>query len=122
MHATVRELHSPDIDNLATYEPPETDKFSFLLQIIVGPSDAPGEEAFDVVVCTPRWLLGSHASNDIVIGRHLLIVFKYDYVRLRDFLTARIAEAEGVTWRDVAQIISRIGRWEFEDYTPAKPR
>jgi Immunity protein 8 len=117
MHAILRRLHSPDIDNLPDYSPPEPDRFSFLLQIIVGPETGPGEESFDVVVCTPKWLLNAYSHDDIVVGRHMLIVFNYDYARLVKFIDSKVVEATGAKWDSVAHQLCRLGRWEFEDYS-----
>jgi hypothetical protein len=30
--------------------------FSFLARLVVGPADGPGEESFDLTVCSPEWL------------------------------------------------------------------
>jgi hypothetical protein len=99
--------------------PPVRDDFAFLLQILVGPQDAPGEESFDVFVCTPRWLLHNHQPTDIVEGRHNLIVFEYDFERLSDFITNRVTACEGRTWQELGERIGRLGKWEFEDYNEA---
>lgn len=116
MRAAIRRLHSPDIDDLAHYHPPEPDRFGFLLQILVGPENGPGEESFDVEVCTPLWLLERHSPEDILEGRHTLIVFEYDYNRLEEYVRKKVAKAVGATWDEVAGQLSRFGRWEFEDY------
>jgi hypothetical protein len=120
MRAVLRRLHSPDVDDLATYRPSEPDKFGFFLQILVGPVESDGEESFDVVVCTPLWLLERHSREDIISGRHMIIVLEYDYRRLMNFLEKRVAEAVGNDWTDVARHLSSLGRWEFEDYVPAR--
>jgi|ERR1044071_1200900 hypothetical protein len=119
MRAAIRRLHSPDIDDLARYQPTEPDRFGFLLQIFVGPENGPGEESFDVVVCTPLWILDRYSREEIVEGRHMLVVFEYNYRRLEEFINAKVAHAVGATWEDVAMLLSRLGRWEFEDYVPA---
>ena len=119
MRAVIRRFHSPDVDDLESFKPSEPDRFAFLLQILVGPENDQGEESFDVLICTPRWMLEKYSENDVVPGRHMIIVFKYDYERLTDFLRKQVAEVVGETWSDVAQGLSRLGRWEFEDYVPA---
>lgn len=36
--------------------PSDPAEFFRLAQLLVGPADGPGEESFDVTVCTPEWL------------------------------------------------------------------
>ena len=116
MIATVRRLHSPDINNLATWSPPDPSGFGFLLQIMVGPVGQEGEESFDVQVCTPAWLEQRYGLDSIVVGRHHLIVFKYEYKAIEAFIKEYVARCSGNTWHDVAMKVGRLGRWEFEDY------
>jgi hypothetical protein len=117
MRASLRRLHSPEINDLAAYCPQPPDNFGFLLQAFVGPEHGAGEESFDFVVCTPKWLQQKHATTDIVRGRHHLIVFEYDYQRVMQEIQRLCESAIGATWRDVAVQLSRFGKWEFEDYT-----
>jgi hypothetical protein len=119
MRAKLKRLHSPDIANLATYVPEASDSFSFLLQLIVGPEDSDGEESFDVLVCTPEWLRGKRFTSEFIVGRHYLIVFEYNYDRLLTFMDAYCSKCVGETWQTVAEKLSRLGKWEFEDYKPA---
>ena len=122
MRAAIRNLHSPDIDDLETYRPADPDRFGFLLQMLIGPVGGPGQESFDVQVCTPRWISETHANDEILIGRYLVIVFSYDFPSLKRFLEEKVAEAAGETWNDVAQYLGRFARWEFEDYVPPAGR
>ena len=78
-----------------------------------------GEESFDVFVCTPQWLKQNRSQTDLTVGRHYLIVFEYDYERLRSFLDGYCSQCSGETWQEVAQLLGRLGKWEFEDYKPA---
>jgi hypothetical protein len=52
MQAELKRLHSPDVIDLNAFRP--NGPFGFLLQAMVGPQGAEGDEAFDVVVCTPE--------------------------------------------------------------------
>jgi hypothetical protein len=116
MRASLRRLHSPDIDDLSAYRPEREDDFGFLLQVFAGPEGGEGEEAFDVILCTPKWLGRKYRRSDVIPGRHHLIVFEYDYDRLVREIELLCESAEGNSWRDVAMKLSRFGRWEFEDY------
>ena len=116
MRASIRRLMSPDVVDLAAYHPTPIDDFGFLLQVFAGPEGEPGEESFDLVVCTPKWLEQKYGRSGVVFGRHRLIVFEYDYDRLLRAVEEAFEGVEGRTWREVAEQLARLGRWEFEDY------
>jgi Immunity protein 8 len=123
MRAELRRLHSPDIDNLASYAPNRSDNFGFLLQVMAGPQGREGEESFDVFVCTPDWLKHNRSRSDVIVGRHYLIIFEFDYDRLVKFFERYCFQCSGETWQEVALQLGRLGKWEFEDYKPAgQPR
>jgi len=115
MRAVLKGLHSPDIYDLKTYSPNEPDNFGFLLQAMIGPAGQEGEESFDIVVCTPEWLKWNH-TTEVVLGRHHLIVFEYNYERLTGYIAAYAEECTGESWQEIAQLLGRLGKWEFEDY------
>ena len=117
MRAAVRRFHSPDIDDLERFRPADADSFSFLLQIMIGPADGDAEESFDVVVCTPTWLLRNHERKDIIFGRHRLVVLEYDFERIRRVIQDYCARLNAPTWEGLAAKLARLGKWEFEDYS-----
>jgi|HubBroStandDraft_1064217.scaffolds.fasta_scaffold250005_1 hypothetical protein len=117
MVAALRGLHSPDVYDLKAYVPDIPDNFGFLLQAMVGPKGADGEESFDMLVCTPKWLCEHHDRSEIVVGRHHLIVFEYSYYRLEGVVSTYCAYCSGESWREIAAKLARLGKWEFEDYT-----
>jgi hypothetical protein len=49
-------------------------------------------------------------------GRHMLIVPDYDLKKIRAIIAQYSISCEGKDWEAVAKLLSRIGRWEFEDY------
>jgi Immunity protein 8 len=113
----IRKGHfSPDIDDLSTYSPSIPGNFGFLLQLLIGPSDQKGFESFNVMVCTPDWLVQHHNQEDVIIGRHYLIVFEYNYERIIKRIDKYLQNCTGSSWVEVAQRVGRLGRWEFEDY------
>jgi len=114
----LKRLHSADIFDLDSFRPVEGGNFSFLLQAMFGPQGVEGEESFDLVVCTPRWLEQNISVDTVLPERHHLIVKEYNIEKIRDFLVRYARRCEGDTWREVAEKLSGIGRWEFEDYTP----
>jgi hypothetical protein len=119
MRATLKRLHSPDILELSSYQPEVDDSFGFLLQVLVGPKEGEGEESFDVFVCTPEWLKRNHNRTDLIVGRHYLIIFEYNYDRLLRYLDEYCSRCSGETWQEIAEQLGRLGKWEFEDYKSA---
>jgi len=111
----LRSLHL-DPDPVTLSDDP-TD-FAFLARLYVGPSDGPGEESFDVQVCSPEWLEVRCANEHFVDGRHTVVTTldAYSEAGLRSFLTRRVENVSGATWQDVAERVARLGLWEFEDY------
>ena len=116
MNAVLKKVLSPDINDLSTFIPDAPESFCFLLQAYAGPKGTEGEESFDIQVCTPKWLIQNYEQEDIIIGRHLLIVFNYNYDRIFQRVKRYIESCNGDTWSEVAEKIGRIGKWEFEDY------
>ena len=116
MRAEIKNIYSFDIDDLERYRPEHAESFSFHLRLIAGPQNEAGEESFDLRVCTPQWLLDNHRKDDVIIGRHYLIVMEYNYERILKTITDFCDTCEGTTWTEVAQKLGRLGHWEFEDY------
>ena len=118
MLPALKYLHSPDILDLPDdYLPPDPACFGFLLQAMFGPADGPGEESFDMMVCTPSWFAQKlRTAGGILSGRHYLFVEKYDIPRITEFIIKCAERCSGKTWTEVAEKLGRLGKWEFEDY------
>lgn len=75
-----------------------------------------GEESFDVTVCSPEWLAERCREQGFVVGRHHLVVDEFNVGAVLDTLSKLVQNCHGETWQEVAEQVSRIGYWEFEDY------
>jgi hypothetical protein len=118
MQAVLKGLHSNDVADIEAYMPEEDDNFGFTLRAMIGPLGEEGEESFEITVCTPKWLIEKYRPSDVLLGLHKLIVFKYDYPRVRGFIEKFLMRCSGSTWEEVGQKVSLLGRWEFEGYRP----
>lgn len=118
VRAELKFLRSPDADPLNTFRP--NGDFGILVQALVGPEGAKGEESFDFLVCTPEWFASDclPRTDSIATGRHVLFVRQFNYQTLENFVRSYCASCEGQTWSDVADKLARLGHWEFEDYRP----
>ena len=116
MRAELKRMHSPDVDNLASYHPQGS--FGILVQLMIGPEDTPGEEAFDTIVCSPDWLV-EHANQPDLVGDHQIVMYRYDYQVLQSKVQNFCRSLEEDNWQELAAKLSAIGKWEFTDYAKA---
>lgn len=119
MRAELRDLFASDADDLATWRPPG-DAFAVTLRLVVGPDDGPGEETFDVTVCSPDWLAEQVTRTPVLDARHHVVVAAFDWATIRRYVEDRVVRCSGDSWGEVAQQLSRLASWEFEDYRPAR--
>ena len=115
MKASLRYLHSPDLSDLEHAAPPDPENFCILLQAMIGPEDGKGEESFDFLLCTPKWLMDDLGAKAHLWGRHYLLVPRYDFASILKAVTTLCSDVEAPDWKSTAAIISRYGKWEFED-------
>jgi Immunity protein 8 len=120
MRAVIKSFEGLGREEPETYTSTDPHDDAFWLRMIVGPPDGPGEESFDVLVCTPVWLARVVAEEGPQIGRHRLIVDSLDLQRAEAFLRHQVERLDAPTWDGLAEKISRLGYWEFENYKPYK--
>lgn len=116
MLSEIKNIISPDVIDFNNYWPEDEESFSFLITVLVGPRGAAGEESFNVVVCTPKWLLNKYDENELILGKDKLIVFRFDMNRILARIRKLFDNCSGNDWNDIAMKLSRIGHWEFENY------
>lgn len=102
------------------YHPINPKKVSKVVRMVVEGVDGSGQESLDVTVCTPSALF-RHKRTAPLIGRHLLIVERWDWPQIRDFLTNAVEAEVAPSWEGLRDRIGRIGKWEYEDFTPYMP-
>jgi hypothetical protein len=68
---------------------------------------------FDVRICTPKFM-DRMASDDMWLGRGLFIVKRWNPERVLGHIRQFVEKIEADTWEELAELISRIARWEDE--------
>lgn len=116
MRPEIRRLHTPDAASFDSFAPQDPQDFSMLVQVLVGPAEGEGEESFDIEVITPKHLAARVERAGPISGRHLLVVARFDAATIQSWIENAVAECSGADWKDIAAKLSRLGRWEFEDY------
>lgn len=91
MRPCLRRLNSPDVEDLTTFVPRDP-AFAVLVPLMVGPCGEPGEESFDIIVCSAEWLQQQPAP---VVGRHHLVVRTFNYAMLVKFVEDYLLDCAG---------------------------
>jgi hypothetical protein len=113
------QLKSLDLDPDPATLPGVPAEFALRARMLVGPADGPGEESFDITVCTPEWLAQTCRKVGGIYNplHHLVVDFEeFDKRALHALLAARVQEVQADTWTTVGERLARLGYWEFEDY------
>jgi hypothetical protein len=112
MRARLKSLRSDEIHDLAHFVPAHPDEFAVPLVLEVGPLGLKGRERFDLLVTTPQWLRTRHGARGAVPGRGKLLVFEWDFERIKGWLTRQIEGCTGKSWPEVVRKVERIADWE----------
>ncbi len=112
MRARLKSLSCDEIPDLAAWRPPRPDEFAVPLVLEIGALGHRGRERFDLLAATPAWLRARHGDGGLVLGAGLLLVFEWDYPRLRAFLAREVEALHGRTWPELARQVGRFARWE----------
>jgi len=111
----LKRAHSPDVDDPISFRPSPLGHFGVLFQLMVGlPGE--GEESFDVIVCSPSWLTDRLGADPVLGLRHHLLMADWNWNQVSSFVEDCLSTIDGPIWPEVAAVVGRPGRWEFEDY------
>ena len=99
------------------YAPDDPMDDEAMIRLMVGPVGRLAEEPVTVTVSTPTRLGRTLTSWGCpVFGRHRVIVEPMSVGPVIRYLTARVEALRADTWDELGAGLSRIGRWELEDY------
>ena len=120
MRAQLRRLHVPDSPggDLDRDDFRRSAPFAVLVQAMIGPDGAEGEESFNFQVCSPDWFATQTLDKGFRFTRHVLLIDTRDLSVIQRAIGDLCTRTEGDTWQDVAVSLSRFGAWEFADYRP----
>ncbi|MDR0990259.1 MAG: immunity 8 family protein [Propionibacteriaceae bacterium] len=115
MKAEIKYFYSPDVENLESWIPEATD-YRILLQIMVSSLGVDGEESFDLEICSLAWVEKLLRTQPVFDTRHTLIVQNFHWPSIESYIRDVIDHWEAPTWEELALLLGRLGKWEFEDY------
>lgn len=110
-------MSSHEIDvPLEEYWPEDQDVFGLSVTLEIGLSGVEGADYFGIVICTPDWIKKEYAKSGHVWGKSMFIVMNYNFLQIKSEIEKYLSRCQGDSWADIAQQVSRLAAWEFENY------
>ncbi|MGA2298596.1 MAG: Imm8 family immunity protein [FCB group bacterium] len=116
MVSKIKEILTPNFNDLKTYIPENISNFKFPIQLLIGPKESEGEESFEIIICSPSWLMDNIPDGGYLHGQHYLILKKYNSDVLLNCLNILFNNIEGNNWDEIALKLSHFAIWEFDNY------
>src|SRR5947209_3375829 len=101
-----------DVENYV----PANEAFRVVLDLSIGGQDNSASDLFYLTVCSPKWLEKYVAENGPCFGHGFLIVDSFNISVIRSRIEKLLSTISGHDWLEVAHILSKFMRWEFESY------
>lgn len=116
MRAVLKSIFSLDVDNLSEFCPADPDFFGVSLRLVIGSNNSVGEDLFDLLVCSPEWVKAECMNYNFVWGKDILILSEFRFDLIKKIIEEYVNSIEGSSWVEIAQSLSKVMGWEFENY------
>ena len=118
MKAEIKAYERTDNEDLSSYEPEDKQVFGFTLLFSIGIKGQKGADYFEVDVASPGFL--EHLLPQPFFLRHTVLATYYNIPTTVALMTQYVEALEEESWEQLASKISRVARWQFEDYQPGQ--
>jgi len=116
MKAKFDGIYSIDLPGGPPELPSDPSNCWVVIQADIGHEGGEGADIFTFYVCTISALEDQLKVKGCELGRHLIILERFDWELVEKAICDICANASGETWEDIAHFIARYGSWEYEDY------
>jgi len=116
MKAVIKHWHCADSEDLSTYEVGDPLIFSFSLNFAIGTADSEGVDYFEVLVASAGYLAQRKEAQAPAFLRHIVLAQDYNVPAAVALMEKYVSSLEEDSWQKLASKISRMARWEYEDY------
>jgi hypothetical protein len=114
MKAEIRGYSLTENEDLSSYEPNAQQVFGFTLLFEIGMQGHQGSGFFEVKVASPAFL--ERLALRPLFLRHTILATDYNIPAAVALVRKYVEALEEDAWEKLATKISRVARWEFEDY------
>lgn len=102
-----------EIADIANYCPDDPLNFEVIFEVFVRLDGGRGSDRFDITVCTLS-SVEENMTNGIIMGHGMLIVEKYSFEMIVDYIHSYIKMCKGRCVEDVYRRVGLLGEWEYE--------
>ena len=104
--------------SLERFTPEIPHNFHVLASVTIGEVDTAAADDYSIGICTPIWIDHHIQIMGPLLGRHLLIVNRFDAEEIRACIEKFISQCERENPAETNAMLARFFAWEFEDYQP----
>lgn len=116
MKLTIRAISTDDAPDLRAHHPVDDTCFTALVTLAIGPHTGRRSDDFSLLVATPAGLAARAPERGVLAAGPLLVLERYDFDALWDWLSRAVRGAELPTWPECVEALRRHFRWEYEGY------
>jgi Immunity protein 8 len=112
-------IHSATISNgasLYVWEPEDATVVSVWIALAIGQKNKKGTDQFFIRIATPEGFQLHKPDDELLIARPLIVLHRYDFHLLWDWLEKTVASCEDVSWLLCVEKLRRYFNWEYDDY------
>lgn len=102
--------------NIRTWEPENPKEIAEIVTVDIGPKTKKQADSFTIRVATPRGLETLQPRDGILAIRPLLIMERYNFHDLWQWLEQIVAKCEVETWNGCVDQLQRYFDWEYQGY------
>ena len=117
MKPVLKSIFLLDADSIfQDFEPEIPHNFHVSASLTIGDAEKVGGDDYSLGICTPIWLDHHIQNMGPLIGRHLLIVNRFDANEVRATVEKIISESARESRAETNSVLTRFFAWEYEDY------
>ena len=120
MNLIIHSLGTWEHPNLRTFDPEDPTHFAISLDLNIGIKSQKGSEYFSIKIATPSALEKMKATKGVIAEGPILIVEKFDYDQIWEWMVSKVTSCSGDNWEQCVQNLQRHFEWEYEDYSESK--
>ena len=102
--------------NIRTWEPDDPGTIAEVVHLDIGEKSKKSSDTFSIRVATPAGLSTLEARDGILAIRPLLVMQRYDFGDLWNWLESTVAKCEKEDWLASVESLRRYFDWEYDNY------